>query len=250
MAQMYGALYELNIETDFVQAGDPDLARYKVLLVPPLYSASDRVLAQVSEYVKNGGHVVMAFKSGFTDEHSTVRATIAPGPLRAAAGFHYQEFTSLVEPLQLTPDPYRAGAENRASVWQEFLISDTAEVIASADDTYWRFPVLTRNRFGKGTLTYEAAVLTDTLQREVIREVINGAGLGGPDQLLPHAVRVRHGTDTRGRKLHYYFNFSGQEQAIAYPYPSGSDLLTGTKLQHGNTLSLRPWDLAIIAEQP
>ena len=41
LRQMYDALYELNVEPDFVQAGDSNLPRYKVLLVPPLYSASD-----------------------------------------------------------------------------------------------------------------------------------------------------------------------------------------------------------------
>ena len=114
--QMYGTLYDLNVEPDFIPAG-ASLSPYKVVLVPPLYSASDEVLAQLSAYVKGGGQVVMAFKSGFTNEHSTVRDVMAPGPLRAAAGFHYQEFTSLAEPLHLTPDSYGVGDQNRGSVW-------------------------------------------------------------------------------------------------------------------------------------
>src|SRR5438067_10948237 len=40
LTQMYNALYDLNVEPDFVQAGDAYLSPYKVLLVPPLYSAS------------------------------------------------------------------------------------------------------------------------------------------------------------------------------------------------------------------
>jgi len=71
LRQMYGAFYDLNLEPDFVRAGDPSLSHYRVLLVPPLYSASDAVLQQISDYVKHGGQAVMAFKSGFTDEHST-----------------------------------------------------------------------------------------------------------------------------------------------------------------------------------
>src|SRR5437870_9612392 len=109
LRQMYNALYDLNVEPDFVPAGDPNLARYKVLLVPPLYSASEEVLLQISDYVKSGGQVVMAFKSGLTNQYSTVRDTMAPGPLRSAAGFHYQEFTNLAEPKRLKPDPYGVG---------------------------------------------------------------------------------------------------------------------------------------------
>jgi beta-galactosidase len=43
--------------------------------------------------------VVMTFKRGFCNECSTVRWEMAPGPLREAAGFHYQEFSSLGKPL-------------------------------------------------------------------------------------------------------------------------------------------------------
>ncbi|MEK7754877.1 MAG: beta-galactosidase [Acidobacteriota bacterium] len=247
--QMYGALYELNVEPDFIPAGDPALSRYKALLVPPLYSASDAVLEAVANYVKSGGHIVMAFKSGFTNEHSTVRDVMAPGPLRAAAGFHYQEFTNLAAPVRLTPDPYRLGAENKGSIWEEFLIPDTAEALASFDDPYWHFPAITRNRHGSGALTYEGTVVTDALQREIVRDVLQRAGLTGPDQQLPPSVKVRHGRNGRGKLLHYYLNFSGQDQSFSYPYAPGSDLLTGSPVRGGQAVTLRPWDLAIVAEQ-
>ena len=249
LKQMYDALYDLNIEPDFVQAGDPNLSRYKVLLVPPLYSTSDRVLQQISDYVKNGGQVVMAFKSGFTNEYSTVRDVMAPGPLRAAAGFHYQEFTNLAEPEPLTPDPYGVGEQNKGSVWEEFLVPETAQVVASFDDPYWHFPAIMRNQYGGGTLTYEGTFLTDTLQREVIREVLRRAGLTGPDQNLPGVVKVRHGRNAQGKLLHYYLNFSGEEQTFSYPYGNGSDLLTNASVRQGQAFNLKPWDLAIVAEQ-
>jgi beta-galactosidase len=249
LRQMYDALYDLNVEPDFVQAGDPSLARYKVLLVPPLYSASDRVLQQVSDYVKDGGQVVMAFKSGFTNEYSSVRDLMAPGPLRAAAGFRYQEFTNLAEPESLTPDPYNIGDQNKGSVWEEFLLPETAHVVASFDDPYWRFPAITRNQYGKGTLTYEGTFLTDALQREIIREVVKRAGLVGLDQNLPSVVRVRHGQNAQGKSLHYYLNFSAEEQTMVYPYGSGSDLLTGSSLAQGQSLKLKPWDLVIASEE-
>lgn len=245
--QMYGTLYDLNVEPDFIPAG-ASLSPYKVVLVPPLYSASDEVLAQLSAYVKGGGQVVMAFKSGFTNEHSTVRDVMAPGPLRAAAGFHYQEFTSLAEPLHLTPDSYGVGDQNRGSVWGEFLLPDTAEIVASFDDPYWKFPAITRNRHGSGTLTYEGTVLTDALQREVVHDVLKRAGLAGPDQKLPGQVKVRHGRNAHEKLLHYYLNFSGNQQEFVYPYRRGSDLLTGAAVRSGATVTLKPWDLVIVME--
>ena len=191
----------------------------------------------------------MAFKSGFTNQYSTVRDVMAPGPLRAAAGFHYQEFTNLPEPERLIPDLYGIGEQNKGSAWAEFLVPDSAEVLASYDHPYWKFPALTRNKYGNGTLTYEGTVFTDVLQREIIRDVLKRAGLTGPDQNLPEVVKVRHGRNAQGKLLHYYLNFSGQEQSVSYPYKSGSDLLTNSSVRQGQALKLKQWDLAIVTEQ-
>ena len=160
-----------------------------------------------------------------------------------------QEFTNLPEPERLTPDPYKVGDQNKGAVWEEFLIPETAQVLASFDDRYWRFPAITRNQYGKGTLTYEGTFLTDTLQREIIRDVVKRAGLAGSDQGLPNVVKVRHGRNAQAKLLHYYLNFSGEEQTISYPYGIGSDLLTKTPVVQGQRLILKPWDLAIVAEQ-
>jgi beta-galactosidase len=249
LSQMYGALYDLNVEPDFLQAGGAaDLSAYPVLLVPPLYSASDAVLNQLATYVQNGGHIIMAFKSGFTNEHSTVRAVMAPGPLRAAAGFRYQEFTSLPAPVPLKPDAFSAGAENHGSVWEEFLIPETAQVLLTFDDPNFPYPAVTRNQYGKGTLTYEGTVVSATLQREIIRDALKRAGLASPDQQLPADIKVRHGRGGQGKLLHYYFNFSGANQTFTYSYPAGTDLLTNSKINASQKVTLKPWDLAIIAE--
>jgi beta-galactosidase len=249
LRQMYNALYALNVEPDIVHAEDGSLTRYKVVLVPPLYSASDQVLQGLADYVRSGGHVVMAFKSGFADQHSTVRHEMAPGPLRAAAGFRYQEFTSVPEPRRLTPDPYGVGEDNRGAVWQEFVIPETAEVVASVEHPYWHFPAITRNHYGAGSLTYEATSVTDPLQREIVREALNRAGLTGVDQRLPEPIKVRHGRNPQGQMLHYYFNFSSQRQSVVYPSGDGVELLTDRAVRREQALTLEPWDLAIVLER-
>ena len=85
-----------------------------------------------------------------------------------------------------------------------------------------------------------ATDVTDPLRR---------AGLTSPDENLPEAVRVRNGRNRDGKLLHYYFNYSGQEQSVGYGHGNGSDLLTGAAIARGQALKLKPWDLAIIGEQ-
>jgi len=248
--KMYGAMYRANVGVDFVFPESTNLSDYKVILVPPLYVASDALLTKLAEYVRGGGNLVLTFKSGFCNEYSTVRWEIAPGPLREAAGVHYQEFSSLREPLTLKDDPFQAGKDNRVSDWAEMLITDTAKPLAYYDHPFFsQYPAITRNTFGKGTLTYEGTVLSDKLQEIVLFGVLQQAGLTGADQSLPPAVRVKHGSNAKGRMLHYYLNYSGEARAFAYPYGAGTELLGQVAVGHGQTMTLKPWDLAIIEEK-
>ena len=247
--QMYGVLYRANVGVDFVFPESTDFSEYKVVLVPPLYVASDALLARLVDYVKNGGRVVMAFKSGFCNEYSTVRWETMPGPLRAAAGFHYQEFSSLKKPLALKGDPLQAGADNQVSEWAEMIVPDTAKGLAFYDHPYFgKYPAITQNQFGKGTLTYEGTVLSDNLQRAVLLAVLKEAGLTNSDQDLPASVRVKHGQNRNGKTLHFYLNYSSSPQTLNYSYAAGTELLSHTSLSHGQALALKAWDAAIVQE--
>jgi beta-galactosidase len=250
MQQMYNTLYRANVSTDFVFPDSTVLAKYSVIVVPPLYVASDELLSRLAEYVRGGGNLLLTFKSGFTNEYDTVRWTMAPGPLREAAGFHYQEFSSLAHPLALKDDPFRAGTDNVVSEWAEFLIPDTAQPLAYYDHPFFgRYPAITRNHFGKGTLTYEGTVLSDKLQEQIVSGVLQAAGLSGPDQKLPLPVRVKHGVNRSGKTVHYFLNYSSAPQAFAYAYGAGSDLLTGAAIAPQQQVMLKPWDLAIMEEK-
>lgn len=250
VSQLHHALYRLNVGTDFVFPEDPDFSRYKVLIVPALYIADDALLQKISDYVKNGGHVLMTFKSGFANENSAVRWVRAPGPLRQAAGFNYQEFSSLEHPLALKGDPFGVGAQNKVSYWAEFLMPEHATALAWYDHPFFgRWPAITRNRYGSGTLTYEGTYLSDDLQRRVVLSVLQLAGLTGPDQTLPSSIHVKHGINRSGKHIDYYLNYSNSAQQFIYPYADGVDLPTGRPIVHEQSVSVQPWDVVIVEER-
>jgi beta-galactosidase len=250
LRQMHRTLYGLNVGVDFVTPDTADLSRYKVLLAPPLYVATDTTLNKLSEYARGGGQLVLTFKSGFTNEYDTVRAGTAPGPLRAAAGLHYQEFSSLKAPLALKGDPFGAGAGNRVSTWAEMVELDTAKALAYYDHPFFgKYAAVARNVFGKGAVTFEGTVLSDELQRAVLLDVLKLAGVAGPDQALPAGLRVKHGTANNGRRMHYYLNYSAAAQYVAYAYGTGADVLTGRAVAAGSTAMVGPWDVLIVEER-
>ena len=250
LSGMYRALYKLNVGVDFIFPDSTNLSNYKVIVVPPLYIASDDLLNKLADYVHQGGHVVMAFKSGFCNEYSTVRWSMAPGPLRKAGGFRYQEFSNLRQPVALKGDPFQAGADNRVSDWAEMLILEGAQPLAYYDHPFFgKYPAIARNHFGAGTLTYEGTLLSPKLQEKVLLDVLKLAGLSGPDQQLPQPVRVKHGVNRQGKMIHYYLNYSSETQTFVYSYGAGRDLLGQTAVAPSQSITLGPWDLAIVEEK-
>jgi len=247
--QIHRSLYDLNVGCDFVFPSTQDFSAYKLLIVPALYIADDALLQRISDYVKNGGHVVMTFKSGFANENSAVRWVRAPGPLREAAGFSYQEFSNLEHPLVLKDDPFHAGTENQVQYWAEFLMPEHAKAIAWYDHPFFgSWPAITENAFGAGILLYEGTYLSDKLQTAVLRGSLDKVGLTGPDQQLPAAVHVQHGVNRLGKRLHYYFNYSSTEVKVSYAFGAGTNLLDGKPVAKAAQLTLAPWDLAIVEE--
>ena len=247
--QIHHSLYDLNIGSDFVFPTTQNLSQYKLLVVPALYVADDALLQRIADYVKSGGHVVMTFKSGFANENNAVRWVRAPGPLREAAGFSYQEFSNLEHPLSLKGDPFHVGADNQAFYWAEFLMPEHAKTIAFYDHPFFgRWPAITENEFGTGSLLYEGTYLSDALQTAVLRREVDKLGLAGPDQKSPAAVHVQHGVNRMGKELHYYFNYSGTEVKVTYAYAAGTNLLDGKSMTRADVITLAPWGLAIIEE--
>ncbi len=247
--QLHKSLFDANVGSDFVFPEDPDFSRYKLIVIPPLYIADDALLTKIADYVKGGGHVLMTFKSGFANENSAVRAVRAPGPLHEAAGFTYQEFSNLEKPLALKGDLLGGEGAPSAMYWAEFLMPDHAKTLATYDHPFFgRWPAITRNEYGSGTLTYEGTYLSEAAQKTVMLDVLKQAHLLNPDQ-LPEKVREKNGVNGMGKALHYYLNYSSDPQTFAYSRGAGTELLKSASVAAGQSITLAPWDLAIIEEK-
>ena len=248
--QLHRTLYNANVGTDFVFPEDADFSKYKLVVIPPLYIADDALLQKISDYVKGGGHVLMSFKSGFANENSAVRWVRAPGPLREAAGFNYQEFSNLEKPLPLKGDGLPTGAGDQAMYWAEFLQLEHAKPLAMYDHPFFgKWPAITRNQFGKGTLTYEGTFLSNDLQEHIVLDTLKDAGIVAAESQLPAVVREKSGVNGFGKPVHYFLNYSSAPQTFVYNGHAGADLLTGVSVRPAQTVSLAPWDLVIVEEQ-
>ncbi|GHV64278.1 beta-galactosidase [Bacteroidia bacterium] len=246
---VHSALYNQNIETDIIPCDKwTDFSKYKMLVIPPLYVAADNLLEKIEAFVKNGGIVVMMFKSGYTNEYNAVRAELAPSSiLRKAAGFYYQEYANIPNtPLRLTENArFSATGKLTASEWYEFLIPETAKPLAYAEHKFYgKWACITENAYGKGKLIYIGTYPSQDLLENIIRQAATEATILTPQNDFKFPIIIRSGKNDAGKSLHYIFNFSDEEKTVNNPFSKGKELISGEKAT--DKLTLGAWDVKII----
>ena len=244
----YDALYRRNVEVDFIT---PDstvpLNRYKLIIAPALYAASDAEIDRLNGYAKAGGHLLYGFKSGFADENGRVRYADQPGHIAEAAGVHYNQFAA-PQGVSLDGDPFGAGDKaNAVRWWMEFLEPTTATVIARYHHASWpAYAAITRNAYGRGEVTYMGCMPDDAALGALLHQTVARAGADS-GETARYPVIVRSGVLNDGHRVRYVLNYS--PGAAHYTVPAAAqDLLSGQAHEQGDNLALAPWGVAILED--
>ncbi|WP_138753155.1 beta-galactosidase [Paenibacillus sinopodophylli] len=246
---LYDELFKLNVEVDFIQPSYASLSDYKLIIVPALYAAATADLERLNEFVRNGGHVVYTFKSGFADEVVKVRTTEQPGIVSEACGIGYSLF--------VTPDGVGLQgklidsefASSTVESWMELITPTTAEVLAYYDHSQWgQYAAITQNAFGSGIATYIGCLPSAAVIRRVLAGAVKQAGLWTDEQQLSFPLIVKSGKNVAGSTIRYYFNYSNSRVSFLYTHGSGEELLSGRSIANGESLELEPWGFVIVKE--
>jgi beta-galactosidase len=246
---MYDVLYNMNVAVDFVDPSSKDIEKYKLIVVPALYAAPDSLLQRLNRFVKNGGHIVYTYKSGFADEHNKVRTARQPGLISEACGIYYNEFT-IPEQVTLKDDPFQVGTEqNKVEKWMELIVPTTAKVLATYNHPAWgKYAAVTENKFGKGIATYIGCGTNSATTGKILEHALKGANLWGADQALHFPLITKTGRNQQGKLVHYYFNYSATPKTFSYPHGKGKALLSGESSDPQTSITLPAWGFQIIEE--
>ncbi len=241
---MYDEIYHLNVGCDFINTEEFELAKYKMIVVPSLYSAKDALLERLNEYVENGGHLVVSFKSGFSNDNLKVSCNKQPNILSKSCGITYDQFTipRNVSLKGLDLDGEALTANN----WMELIEPTTAEVIARYDHPQWsEYAAITRNNYGKGTALYLGCMTTSVVLRHVFSEEIKRAGINDIEQHYEYPIIVKKSKRSDGKSIIFFFNYSNETQTITYDYNNATDILNNEILHNRERITIKPWDLRI-----
>ena len=248
---IYDALYQMNIECDFVWPESDNLEQYKAIFVPALYAAPDELLEKLKQYTANGGTLVATFKTAFANENVKVSHEMQPHILSNCFGISYQQFT-FPKNTGLSGSIINGTAKDsdekaEAKVFMELLMPQEAEVLASYDHYNWKeYAAITKNHYGKGTAIYIGCMTDDNTLKAVLTEALNSAEVEIPEYSWP--VIVRKGTNDLGKYVRYILNYSAEEQNVIYHGANGTELFSEESVQDGDTVTVLPWNLKIVEE--
>ena len=252
--RVYDALFELNIECDFIsdKADRSHLDSYAMVVVPALYSSNEDTLKALADYVRQGGHLVATLRSFVADENLKVWHDKAPHLLTDVFGIDYNQFTRPGKDLSLD----LRGADQAGPACQGLIEllnpRPGTQVLASYDHPVWgRYAAVTRHDYGNGIAEWIGTLPSAQGMRMLLSDAADAAGLGGPARDLAGLVTVREGINALGEQVAYLLNYSSKEVRLDAPY--GGHLLVAdgqadpqAHVDQGQSMTIGPWDLAII----
>jgi beta-galactosidase len=239
----YRPLFGANVVPDFVRP-EHDLSGYKLVLVPNLYVVSDDGAANLTEFVRAGGTLVMSFFSGVVDPFEHIRLGGYPAPFREMLGLTVLDWLPLSDGEGVALE-FADGTQGRADEWSELIELDGAEVLArfSGGRLDGR-PAATRHAFGSGLAIYLGTRLDQAATARVIRSACGDAGVE-PAMEAPAGVEVVRRHQARSSIL---FMLNHRDVDVDVPITqAGTNLVGGTEV-HPGLLRIGPFGAAVIRE--
>ena len=260
------ALYRLNIEYDMISSKERDFSSYECLIVPALYSAPESLLLALDSYVKNGGHLITTFRSGFSDEYLKIYPDMQPHILHECLGLHYDQFTHPhhvdIVPVQSDvmaaaqehfshPDDSAFSLTSSACEWMELITCDTAvPVLKYSHPAYERYAAAAKNQYGNGSTLYFGTMFeNDEMLESVLLSFLHEAGFSGGDLSsdAPHyPLIVKRGINDSGKELCYYLNYSKDPVSVTHHGKNGVELISETAIVCGDKIDLGGWGVAVV----
>ena len=188
-----------------------DFSGYPFLIAPAYQLLDNNLVERWTEYVKNGGHLILTCRAGQKDRNAKLWEAPLAAPIHQLAGINSLYYDHLPHNLYGMVD--FGGMEYAWNNWADVLTPDAGTDVWAvyADQFYKGAASVIHRRLGKGTATY---IGTDTddgkLEKEVVRRVYKEAGV--PTEDLPYGV-VKEWRDG----FYIALNYTSDIQEIAIP---------------------------------
>lgn len=171
----YKGLYNQNVPVDFISEKS-DLKKYKLIIAPLQFLVSDSLVNTLTEYVMQGGTLVLTMRSGVKETNNQCHIdSELPGKLIELVGATVTEYDCLRD--QDMGIRYR-DKDYRCELWCDILTPGGAESIGTyTEDFYAGQSAITVNKLGKGLVYYIGTEPEQKLIDDFLLNIVNESGI-------------------------------------------------------------------------
>ena len=227
LVSYYAPLRAAAQQMDVVDPMAP-LSGYKLVVAPGLNVLPEALAKHLTEYVEQGGHLVLGPRSGMKDEWNALQTARQPGPLAPLLGARVEQFYALDEDAPVSGD----WGSGKSKIWAEQLGSlqpgvETLMTWGASNGWLDNQPAVVSRRAGKGRITYIAGWFDDGLMRAAAGWMLRAGGVRPALGPVPEGVEVCRRTGS-GKDVFILINHAKSPQHVTLPRPMQAILGGGT----------------------
>lgn len=216
--KLYHALSRYGVNTDVIDE-EHDISKYKVLILPMIYSMRNGLEEKIRTFVENGGILVMTYWSGITDENDLVHLGGFPHGLMDVVGLRSEEIDSRPDDVENEIVPISGNELGLEKTYKcnklfDLVIPSTATpLMAYGKDFYKGKSALSVNTFGKGKAYYISSDGEYEFFNDVIRKILMADGIMPLLDEVPENIVVSERKNDKDKYL-FIQNFAEKSEDI------------------------------------
>ena len=240
LADYYRPFYTLGIAVDYVTA-EEDLSGYRLVLAPALIMADNEAQENLERYVKQGGKLLISFRSGIKDLNNNMLTQTVPGVFAELAGVEVHDYDAQYRHQTQVSGVFGHGT---ASLWCDVIEPTDATALGVYTQNYFAGkPCFTVNRKDAGSVYYLGCDLDEAAMLNLARYLGGQAGLDLPLYAID-GVETVHATDGNQQAT---FVLNHNDTPVTLPINGDyTDRLSEKRVTCA--LSLEPYGVAILEE--
>ena len=211
LRSLYAGLFKKNINID-ISNEETDFSKYKLVIAPAFNLMNDKLLFRFEQYVREGGALVVTFRSGTKNMDNSMTEKTLPGYFKDLAGVEVDEFDSLSGHEVDVSLPFKKG---KVSIWADILLPKDAKILGTYSSEYYNgAAAITVNSLGKGKCYYIGCDLDEETTAELLEYIAKESHVKPAFETAPQSVEVVRKKTSHNQEFFVLLNHSNEEQTV------------------------------------
>lgn len=233
----YRHFFDAGYSVDFVHP-EQDLSKYKLVIAPNLYLATDAAIANIRKTVESGVNFAMGAFSSAVDDDEGVRPGGHLVGLRDIFGAYSEEWNPIKPGSEISLTDAKGKTVGSASGWSEFVkVLPGSDVILSyGDGALESMPAVVRKQHGKTSTWIFSCSPNRELMHSMLTEMASQSGVNKLMTSKSQGIEVAK-RENSSSEFYFLLNHSDVEGSVKLG-KSTKDMITNVEHPEGSAISV------------